>query len=71
MARRGEWGQIGNVITDPMLEAFAISGRWSELGAKIQARYAGRLLDRVALYLPYTPGHDDAGWRAVAAAVKA
>jgi probable F420-dependent oxidoreductase len=70
MARRGEWSVMGNVITDPMLEAFAISGRWAELPAKIQARYAGRLLDRVALYLPYTPGHDDAGWRAVASGLR-
>jgi hypothetical protein len=61
---------MGNVITDPMLEAFAISGRWAELPAKIQARYAGRLLDRVALYLPYIPGHDDAGWSAVASGLK-
>jgi probable F420-dependent oxidoreductase len=66
MARRGEWATMGNIITDPMLEAFAVSGRWAELPAKIQSRYAGRLLDRVALYLPYAPGHDDAGWRAVA-----
>jgi hypothetical protein len=66
MARRGEWGSMGSVITDPMLDAFAVSGRWAELPAKIQARYAGRLLDRVALYLPYTPGHDEDGWRTVA-----
>jgi probable F420-dependent oxidoreductase len=70
MARRGEWATMGNTVTDPMLEAFAISGRWAELPAKIQSRYAGRLLDRVALYLPYAPGHDDAGWRAVATGLR-
>ena len=70
MARRGEWAAMGSVITDPMLEAFAVSGRWADLPALIQSRYAGRLLDRVALYLPYTPGHDDAGWRAVATGLR-
>jgi probable F420-dependent oxidoreductase len=70
MARRGEWGTMGNVITDPMLDAFAISGKWAELPGKIHARYAGRLLDRVALYLPYTPGRDDTGWRAVTAGIR-
>ena len=54
MARRGEWAAMGDVISDRMLEAFAISGKWAELPGLIQARYAGRLLDRVALYLPYT-----------------
>jgi hypothetical protein len=70
MARRGEWSAMGSVITDPMLEAFAVSGKWAELPSLIQSRYAGRLLDRVALYLPYTPGHDDGSWRAFAAGMR-
>ena len=70
LARRGEWAAMGSVITDPMLEAFAVSGKWADLPAIIQSRYAGRLLDRVALYLPYTPGHDDSGWRAVATGLR-
>ena len=70
MARRGEWTAMGSVITDPMLEAFAVSGKWADLPAIIHSRYAGRLLDRVALYLPYTPGHDEQGWRAVASGLR-
>jgi hypothetical protein len=70
MARRGEWAAMGHVISDAMLDAFAIRGKWAELPALIQARYAGRLLDRVALYLPYTPGHEEAGWRAVISGLK-
>ncbi len=65
MARRGEWAAMGDVISDRMLEAFAVSGKWAELPGLIESRYAGRLLDRVALYLPYTPGQDEEGWRAV------
>jgi probable F420-dependent oxidoreductase len=70
MARRGEWDAMGAVITDPMLEAFAVTGKWAELPAQIQARYAGRLLDRVALYLPYVPGREEEGWRAALAALR-
>jgi hypothetical protein len=64
MARRGEWQAMGDVISDAMLDAFAVRGKWADLPSLIQSRYAGRLLDRVALYLPYTPGHEERGWRA-------
>ncbi len=40
MARRGEWSAMGSVITDPMLEAFAVSGKWADLPGLIQSRYA-------------------------------
>jgi probable F420-dependent oxidoreductase len=67
MARRGEWQAMGDVITDAMLEAFAVRGRWAELPDLIQARYAGRLLDRVAYYLPSSPGAETVGWQATLA----
>jgi probable F420-dependent oxidoreductase len=71
MARRGEWATMGDLITDPMLDAFAISGKWAELPRILRARYAGRLLDRVALYLPYQPGQEEAGWREALAGLQA
>jgi hypothetical protein len=40
------------LITDEMLDSFAICGTWETIGAKLRQRYAG-LLDRVALYTPY------------------
>jgi probable F420-dependent oxidoreductase len=67
MARRGEWQAMGQVITDEMLDAFAVTGKWAELPGIVQARYAGRLLDRVAYYLPFVPGEEDAGWQATIA----
>ncbi|MBK8048138.1 MAG: TIGR03617 family F420-dependent LLM class oxidoreductase [Anaerolineales bacterium] len=67
MARRGEWKAMGNKISDEMLDAFAVTGKWSELPRIVQARYAGRLLDRVAYYLPFAPGKEEDGWRTTVA----
>jgi hypothetical protein len=67
MARQGEWQAMGDLITDAMLDAYAVTGTWAELPRIVQARYAGRLLDRVAYYIPYVPGEDDAGWQATIA----
>jgi probable F420-dependent oxidoreductase len=63
MARRGEWQVMGDLITDEMLDTFAVTGAWSALPGIVKQRYAGRLLDRVAYYLPYVPGEDEDGWK--------
>lgn len=70
LARRGEWEAMPRLISDAMLDAFALSGRWGDLPGLIQARY-GDLLDRVAYYWPFTPGESDAGWAATAAGFRA
>lgn len=70
MARQGQWQAMGDLITDAMLDAYAVTGTWAELPRRVQARYAGRLLDRVAYYIPYVPGEDDAGWEATIAAFR-
>jgi probable F420-dependent oxidoreductase len=62
LAARGEWEAMPALISDEMLESFAVSAPLAELGAALQARYAG-LLDRLALYRPFVPGEDDDGWR--------
>ena len=63
LARGGQWDAMGGLISDEMLDAFAVTGRWAELPAIIRARY-GDLLDRVGYYLPFEPGANDAGWAA-------
>ena len=67
MARQGEWQAMGDLITDEMLDAFAVTGTWAALPGIVKQRYAGRLLDRVAYYLPYVPGEEDEGWTATLA----
>jgi probable F420-dependent oxidoreductase len=61
-AARKQWDQMPALITDEMLEEFAIVGRWHEIPAKIKARYDG-LLDRVTYYLPFVPGQNQTRWR--------
>ncbi len=62
MARAGQWDEMPRLITDEMLDAFAVIGRWYELPEIIHARY-GDLLDRVGYYLPFEPGRNEMGWR--------
>lgn len=43
------WDEIGSVITDEMLDMFAVVGRPEEIPGKLRARYDG-IVDRIALY---------------------
>jgi probable F420-dependent oxidoreductase len=61
-AGKGDWAGMAGEITDEMLEAFAVIGTHDEIAAKLRAKYTG-LLDRVAYYMPYRPGEDDAVYR--------
>ncbi len=61
-AAKGDWAGMANEITDEMLDVYAVAGTFDEIGEKVKARYDG-LLDRVAFYMPYRPGADEAEWR--------
>jgi hypothetical protein len=39
-----------------MMAEFVVSGTWAELPARIKAKYAGGLLDRISYYFPFIPG---------------
>lgn len=67
-AARGDWAGMPALVSDAMLEAFAVSGPLGQLAGPLRARYAG-LLDRVTLYRPYAPGDDDDEWRTLAQAL--
>ena len=54
----GDWTGMANLITDEMVDTFAVTGTYETIGRKIQERYGG-LLDRTSLYQPYQPGLDD------------
>jgi probable F420-dependent oxidoreductase len=66
LARGGEWGEMGGLITDEMLHTFAVVAPEDELAATLRRRYAG-LADRLSLYLPFSPGERDGFWRNLAA----
>ncbi len=69
LAARGKWAAMPKLITDEMLDRFALRGAWAELPEKVQRKYDG-LLDRVSYYFPVLPGQNEAAWRATAAGFK-
>lgn len=47
MSKQGRWEEMGELITDDILEAFAVVGEPNTIAAQIKSRYAG-LIDRVS-----------------------
>lgn len=64
LAASQRWGEMGALITDEMLDAFAVEARPDQLGRALRQRYNG-LLDRLALYVPFVPGQYDALWQGI------
>ncbi len=54
----GDWKGMADLVTDEMLDAYAVTATYDQLHAKIVERYDG-LLERTALYQPYQPKQDD------------
>lgn len=66
LSLRGKWQEMADLITDEMVEQFAVEGETlGEAATLLHERYAG-LLDRAAFYLPFVPGARDDEWRAAA-----
>jgi len=64
-AAKGEWAAMAKEITDEMLDVYTVSGTFDDIHDKVLERYDG-LLDRLAFYIPYRAGADDAEWRQLA-----
>ncbi len=62
MAAKGDWASMPKLITDEMLEVYAVTGTFENIGEKVRERYDG-LLDRVNFYVPYKAAFDDTTWR--------
>jgi len=54
----GDWKGMASLITDEMLDTYAITGTYRQIPGKLRERYDG-LLDRTALYQPYEEEPDD------------
>ncbi len=50
MSLRGEWAEMGELVSDEMLAAFAVSGQYDEIAGEFQRRYGG-LLDEASFTL--------------------
>jgi probable F420-dependent oxidoreductase len=57
LSKRGEWEAMGALITDEMLDAFAVRASPDDVGRAVRARYDG-LLARCQPYLPYAVPDD-------------
>jgi probable F420-dependent oxidoreductase len=66
LSRRGAWMEMPGLITDDMLETFAIVAPAEGIAEGLKARYEG-LADRLTLYLPFIPGDRDDFWRSLVA----
>ena len=69
LAAMKRWSQMSALISDEMLDVFAVQAPLDRIGAALRARYAG-VLDRVFSYVPYVPGELDGAWREIAAPCK-
>jgi probable F420-dependent oxidoreductase len=68
LSKQGAWKEMGKVITDDILDAFAVRGSTAELPGLVIARY-GDLVDRISFYAPYRT--DPEQWAEVVAGFKA
>jgi probable F420-dependent oxidoreductase len=67
MSIRGDWEGMAGLVTEEMLDAFAIVGAPDQLPEKLRRRYTG-LLDRLAVYETFQPDGDLTAQRALLAA---
>jgi len=67
MSKQGDWVEMGTLITDDVVDAFAVRGEPEEIPKLILARY-GDVIDRVTFYTPYKSDPDR--WKAVLAGFK-
>jgi probable F420-dependent oxidoreductase len=68
MSKRGEWVAMGDLITDEMLDAFAVVAEPDDVAGRLLARFGG-LVDRLSFYMPYAADRD--ATRAMVAKLKA
>ena len=68
LSKQGAWKEMGKVITDDILDAFAVRGSAKELPGLVMGRY-GDVVDRISFYAPYRS--DPEQWAEVVAGFKA
>jgi probable F420-dependent oxidoreductase len=52
LSRRAAWTEMGELITDEVLDTFAVSGDAAQVAAGLRARF-GDAVGRISLYTPY------------------
>jgi probable F420-dependent oxidoreductase len=62
MSKEGKWKEMGELITDDILETFAVVGEPEQLAPGLEERY-GDIVSRISFYAPYASDPDR--WRSV------
>jgi probable F420-dependent oxidoreductase len=62
LSKRGEWVAMGELITDEMLDTFAVVAPLEQVPARVRQRYDD-VVDRFSFYMPYRV--EDVAWREV------
>ncbi|HET9423121.1 MAG TPA: TIGR03617 family F420-dependent LLM class oxidoreductase [Nocardioides sp.] len=52
LTKAGRWSELGDLVDDEILAAYAVVGELDRVGAEVRARFAG-LADRVTTSMPY------------------
>jgi probable F420-dependent oxidoreductase len=68
MSKEGRWAEMGELIDDEVLDAFAVVGEPERIGPGLSERY-GDVVDRISFYAPYQSDPDR--WTAVMDQIKA
>jgi probable F420-dependent oxidoreductase len=64
-AAKSEWMEMPMLISDEMLNEFAVVTEESQLADELKKRYDG-IANRLTLYTPFVPGERDEWWRGLA-----
>ena len=64
LAARGKWADMAEIITDEMLEEFAVLASIEDLAGTLKGRYQD-IADRITIYAPFVPGERDTFWKQV------
>jgi probable F420-dependent oxidoreductase len=70
LSKRGEWGEMTALISDEVVNTFAVVSSQEELADALLARY-GELADRLTLYIPFFPGERNEFWKNTATKIRA
>jgi probable F420-dependent oxidoreductase len=62
LVKEARWGDLPDLISDEIADAFATVAPAAELGDALKERYAG-IAERINLYLPFVPGERTAFWQ--------
>ena len=64
LSKQGRWEEMGALVTDEILETFAVVGEPEQIGPELQKRY-GDVISRISFYAPYSA--DRERWQQVLA----